>query len=153
MQNISLGKWISILYRYGHIFINKELEPHNIGKGQVLFLIALYHKDGLPQEELSLSLNIDKGTTARAIRKLETTGYIIRKQNTKDLRSHQIFLTEKAKAFEPHLFTILNRWTEILSEGMTEEEVETALRLLTKMASNAAGYIQKERSLFSETTK
>jgi DNA-binding MarR family transcriptional regulator len=146
MSNISIGKWISLLYRYGHIYVTKELEPYNIGKGQILFLLALYYKDGLPQEELAGFLNIDKGTTARAIGKLEKSGYVRKKPNQKDLRANQVFLTHQAKELEPHIYTILQDWTDILCAGMTEAEVGKAFSLLTKMAQNATDHIQKDRS-------
>ncbi|MEW6625026.1 MAG: MarR family transcriptional regulator [Bacillota bacterium] len=147
MSNLSLGKWISLLYRYGQIYVTKELEPYNIGKGQILFLLALYQNDGVLQEELAQQINIDKGTTARAIGKLEKAGYVTRKPNEKDLRSNQIFLTPKAQEFKPHLCSVLRRWTEILSAGMTEEEVEKAFDLLIKMAQNATNHIEKDRTL------
>ncbi len=144
MSNLYLGKWISLLYRYGQIYMTKELEPFNIGKGQFLFLIALYHEDGLLQEELADCLNIDKGTTARAIAKLEQFGYVTRRPKQKDLRSNQVFLTQQAQDFKPHLYSILEKWTGILSDGMSIEEIEKAFSLLEKMALNATNYIDKK---------
>lgn len=145
LSSTSLGKWISLLYRYGQIYVTKELEPYNIGKGQFLFLISLYCNDGLSQEDLAQNLNIDKGTTARALNKLEKNGYIYRKPNKSNLRANQIFLTQKAKDFEPQLFAILQKWTDTLSTGMTESEIEIAFNLLTKMTENATTYINKYR--------
>ncbi|MDO9534168.1 MAG: MarR family transcriptional regulator [Bacillota bacterium] len=146
MLTMSIGKLISLLFRYFQIYITDELEPFNIGKGQALFLFALYQQDGLSQEKLAYHLNIDKSTTARALDKLEQAGYVTREKNIKDLRSNQIFLTQKAIEFKPRLYSILERWTTILSEGMTEEEIETALKLLTKMFENAIVYIQNDRN-------
>ncbi len=146
MSDLFPGKWISLLYRYGQIYITKELEPYNIGRGQSLFLLALYHKEGLLQEELSQFLKIDKGTTARAISKLEEAGYVRKEQNDKDLRSNQIFLTERGKEIRPHVFAALERWNKVISTGMSETEVETAINLLDKMAQNAVNYISKERN-------
>lgn len=145
MTDVFLGRWISLLYRYGHIYVTKELEPYGIGKGQFMFLLALYQRDGLLQEEVATLFRIDKGTTARAISKLEAAGYVSRKPNHQDLRSNHIFLTQQAKDFEPKLNAILKRWNDILSAGMTEEEVAKALDLLTKMAHNATAHIKKDR--------
>ena len=71
----NIGKYISQLYRRGGIFITKRMEKYNIGQGQFMFLLELYIEDGRNQEELSKVLKIDKGTTARAIKKLEEEGY------------------------------------------------------------------------------
>lgn len=145
MSNLSLGKWISLLYRYGQIYVTKELEPFNIGKGQFLFLLALYQKDGLPQDELARCLNINKGTTARAISKLEKAGYVSRTPNVKDLRSNLVYLTQQAKDFQPQVYSILNIWNEIITNGMSQEDVDKALELLTKMSLNATDYIKNDR--------
>ncbi|OEH86423.1 hypothetical protein BHU72_13475 [Desulfuribacillus stibiiarsenatis] len=145
-SDMSLGKWISLLYRYGHIYITKELEQYDIGKGQFLFLIALYQKDGMSQDEIASFLHIDKGTTARALKKLELNGYIERKSNDQDLRSNFIFLTHKAMAFKPNLRSSLQGWTDILSAGLTDEELEMAFTLFRKMAKNAADYVHNERA-------
>lgn len=145
MSCASLGKWISLLYRYGQIYIYKELEPYNIGKGQFLFLVTLYTKDGLSQEELAQTLNIDKGTTARAVDKLEKAGYLQRNPKKANLRTNEIFLTQKAKAFKPQLFFILKKWTDILSTGMENREIEKAFSIIEKMTENATDYIAKYR--------
>lgn len=147
MLERSLGRWISLLYRHSQIFIAKELEPYAIGKGQFLFLIALYHKDGMRQEELAGLLKIDKGTTARAINKLEKAGYVRREPGRDDLRVNRAFLTRQALDFQPKLAEILQRWSEIISSSMTAEEMEQAFSLLEKMSHNAAEYVQKLRDI------
>lgn len=153
MFNANLGKWISLLYRYSQIYIFRELEPYNIGQGQALFLLALYKNDGLSQEELARSIKIDKGTTARAIDKLEKAGYVYRKQNENDMRVNQILLTQKAKDFKPVLFSILDRWTAILSEGMTKRELEETFRVLNRMTENAIEHICKTRKNYTMTAE
>lgn len=151
MLEKSPGRWISLLYRYGQIFVNKELEPYAIGKGQFLFLLALYKQDGMRQEELVHLLKMDKGTTARAINKLEKAGYVRREPARDDLRVNQVFLTSQALEFRPKLAAILLRWSEIISAGMTGEEVEQTFSLLARMAENAVGYMQKQRDLKEES--
>jgi DNA-binding MarR family transcriptional regulator len=145
MANESFGRWISLLYRYGHIYVTRQLEPFHIGKGQFLFLLALYHKDGLLQDELAKQLNIDKGTTARALYKLEEEGYVIRKTDDKDRRSNHVYLTKKAEDFKPQLHAVLLQWTDILCQGLSENEREQALSIFKKLADNAATYMANEK--------
>lgn len=140
----ALGKYISILYRQGNAFLTKKYSKYNIGSGQYMFLIQLYGKDGLSQEELSSRLNIDKGTTARAIKKLEDEGYIIREIDEDDKRAYKIFLTEKAKEIREGFFKILGEWNNILTSGLTAEEVEIVLKLMKKVANNNFSSYYKE---------
>lgn len=132
------GKWISLIYRYGQNFIGQELKKLDIGSGQYIFITALYHKDGVNQEEISEYLKIDKGTTARAIKKLEEQGYIIRKEDDNDKRAYKVYLTDKALYVKPEICKAMKKWTNILSEGFDEEEKELTLSFLERMADNAA---------------
>ncbi|HOL18545.1 MAG TPA: MarR family transcriptional regulator [Bacillota bacterium] len=145
MLERSLGRWISVIYRYGQIYITRELKPYAIGKGQFLFLMALYHRDGMRQEELAHLLNMDKGTTARAIGKLEKAGFVRREASREDHRANRVFLTPLALEFQTKLAAILQRWSEIISAGLSEEELDQAYGLLSRMAQNAVAYVQKNR--------
>jgi DNA-binding MarR family transcriptional regulator len=136
-QQLSLGGQISVLYRYQQNYISKKLEPHNIGSGQYVFLLVLYRKNGISQEELSAYLKIDKATTAKAIKKLMDDGYICRYINSNDKRAYQVFLTEKALAIQPIVQEAIQSWQKLIISGLTEEETLLVEQLLQKMAQNA----------------
>ncbi len=133
----SVARWISLLHRHGHEYVGRQLKQYNINKGQYIFLNALYRKDGIRQEELSDYLKIDKGTTAKAIKKLEDDEYIIRIVDKKDKRAYNVYLTEKALNIKPRVRKAMVAWTDILFLGFSEEEKETALTLLERMGQNA----------------
>lgn len=132
----ALAKYISKLYRQGNAFLTKKFNRYNIGSGQYMFLIQLYNHDGLSQEEIAARLNIDKGTTARAIKKLEDQGYITRIKDECDKRANKIFITQKAEDIRTDFFRILGQWNDILTSGLTEEEVELVLKLMKKISVN-----------------
>lgn len=138
----SIGRHISLLYRSGQIFAGERLRRHGVGKGQYIFLNALYRKDGINQEALSDDLKMDKGTTAKALKKLEAEGYLQRNVSTEDKRSYRIHLTEKAWALEPEIRSVLLEWRDILTEGFTEAEKDTFHTLLERMGRNAAAHMQ-----------
>jgi DNA-binding MarR family transcriptional regulator len=144
IQKYSINRWISILYRYGQSHISKQLEFYNIGSGQYIFLIALYKKDGISQEEISDHLKIDKATTAKSIERLEKEGYVKRDIDSKDKRAYKVFLTQKAFDVRPIICSVLKKWSAVLSEGLTEDEKSIALNLLGRMAKNAFLYVDKK---------
>ncbi|MNI14135.1 HTH-type transcriptional regulator MgrA [compost metagenome] len=144
-QRNTIPRWVSLLYRYGQMYISEQLEGHDLGKGQFMFLNALYKEDGLSQEELSNYLKIDKGTTAKALKKLEAQGYVSRKVRDADKRSYQIYLTQKSLDIKNEVRKVLVDWRLILSHGFTEEEEEQALLLLEKMGNNAARFIEETK--------
>ena len=132
----NIGKYISQIYRKGRTFIGKSLDEYNIGQGQVMFLLELYIQDGINQEELAEVLKIDKGTTARAIKKLEDNGFIRREKDEKDKRSNRVYLTEKGESIKENVFYILNQWDKKISEQLDKEEKELMIKLLKKVCSN-----------------
>ncbi len=136
----SLSRWISLLHRYGHIYVGRQLKQYNISKGQYIFLNALYKKDGIKQEQLSDYLKIDKGTTAKAIKKLEEDEYITRQVDIKDKRAYNVYLTEKALKMKPMIRKAMTGWTDILFTGFSEEERNTSLALLERMGKNATTF-------------
>lgn len=132
----NIGKYISQLYRRGGAFIAKGMEEYNIGQGQFMFLIELYDQDGRNQEELSKILKIDKGTTARAIKKLEEEGYLKREKDDKDKRVNKVFLTQKGRDIKENIFSILHQWESIISQSIDEDERLLMVNLLKKVCSN-----------------
>lgn len=142
----SLIKAISGIYRYSQTCIGRNIKDYNIGQGQWAFLTQLlFNYDGITQEELSESLNINKANTARALKKLEEEGYIYREEDPKDARKKIVYITEKSRASEGEFHRVFKGLNLILSKDLTHEELETARRLLYKMFDNIADYEGKYR--------
>nr|WP_317332506.1 MarR family transcriptional regulator [uncultured Romboutsia sp.] len=131
-----IGKYISQFYRKGSAFINKEVSRYGIGSGQFMFLIELYKEDGKNQEEIAEDLKIDKGTTARALKKLEEQGFVIRIKDENDKRSNKIYLNDKAKDIREDVLGILNDWNKQITQSLTEEEEQMLEKLLEKVCKN-----------------
>ncbi|MDD9269752.1 MarR family winged helix-turn-helix transcriptional regulator [Paenibacillus sp. GCM10023248] len=136
----TIPRWISLLYRYGQMYIGEHLKAYEIGKGQHIFLNALYKEDGLSQEELADYLKIDKGTTAKALKKLEEQGYITRTVSEEDKRRNEVHLTAKALEIKDDVRKVLTDWRERLTYGLSDEEKELALTILEKMGTNASRF-------------
>ena len=133
----SVGRWISILYRYRQNYLSRKLEPFNIGSGQYFFLLVLSKNNGISQEGLSDYLKIDKATTAKAVKKLEKEGYVTRTVDTADKRAYQVYLTQRGWELVPLIEKYINDWERLVTAGFTENESRLLERLLEKMAQNA----------------
>ncbi|MGO5075731.1 MarR family winged helix-turn-helix transcriptional regulator [Clostridium sporogenes] len=131
-----VGRYISMLYRAGNCYINKELSKYGIGSGQYIFLLYLSNNDGCNQEKISSALNIDKGTTARALQKLEKEGYINKEIDKNDRRINHIIVTKKGFEIKHIIIKILNSWDKILYSDFTEKEKKELLKLLEKASLN-----------------
>lgn len=141
----SIGRWISLLHRYGNVYVNEQLKDYHLGAGQYAFLAVLYQNEGISQDEIAQFLKMDKGTAARAIAKLEKEGYVERKVFNIDKRIKKLYLTEKAHAFESKLTSILQGWKDIITKDLSADEHEIALKLLQTMSKNAEEYFEQHK--------
>jgi DNA-binding MarR family transcriptional regulator len=132
-KEASLGRLVSILYRIGQRHMERKLEPYDIGRGQYAFLAELLLMDDISQDEMASNFRCDKSTAARAIQHLEHHGYVERRRSIDDGRVKKIFVTDKARKFQPVLFSFLEGWTDTLFQGVSTEEKKLVLRLLNRI--------------------
>ena len=140
----SIGRLISCINRYTHIYLRDSMQKYNLGSGQFRLLTTLYkHGDGINQEYFANFLKMDNATAARSIKKMENAGFIIRKKDENDKRAYNVFLTDKAKELQPKIKYILARWTQILLKDFSEEEQKDYINFLKKSEKNASEYLKE----------
>lgn len=138
MRKESLGKWLARICRQNQKTISKKLRPYQIGGGgQHSFLMEIFRRPGINQDELTNDLKFDKATTARSVKQLELDGYIKREVDEKDRRSYRLFPTEKGLDFQPVLQSILNDTNKVLTKGLSSAEQDQLLLLLKKVYENS----------------
>lgn len=132
-MNKSVGRLVSVLYRRNQVYLDAALKEYNLTASELAFIISLFKKDGISQEELSTRLAIDKAATANALRSLENKGYVSRMRNPQDRRANIIIVTEYARRMEDGIRHQLVNWTNFLTEGIDEDSVKTMFEVLEKM--------------------
>jgi len=138
-----IGKFVSFLYRYNQMYLDKELRPYHIGPGQFYLLMPLFQKDGVNQESLGQSINLDRANVTRAVQKLVKEGYVYRQRDDEDKRSHRIFLTKKGRATEPGLKKIASEWENILLSGFDSDHRQTIVNSFEDMIKNVSRIMEK----------
>ena len=142
MNNI--GKQINILVRQFNLYLNHELTGLNVSATEILYLASLYKEDGLTQDELASEYVVDKAAVARTVSKMEDKGLITRKDNPKNRRQKQLFLTEKARKIKPELKKVQDRWLKIMTEDEDAGLTEALSSYLDRIVSRAISVNQKE---------
>lgn len=138
----SISKYSSIVYRFGQIYFDEQLAPYGIGCGQQFFLLHIAQNPGINQFELAYKDHYDKGTCARAVKKLEELGYIIRRADEKDRRITKLYVTKQGLEVVNRVLEVLKEWYEIITDGMDEDERDLVAQLMRKVAGNASHYIR-----------
>lgn len=134
MKKEPIGKLISYIHRQNQKNLAKHLSPYGIGSGgQHTFLKSVLQKPGITQDQLTQLLKFDKATTARSIKQLEQSGYIERKPDPNDRRSHLLYPTPKAREFAPTLQLILDNSNKKLIHHLNPGEEDFLISLLQKI--------------------
>lgn len=135
-DNESIGRLVSIIYRWGNIYFSNALDSEELGHGQLKMLMFVGRNEGATQQEISDYFQMDKGTTSFLIKHLVKNEYVIKTDHEIDKRCKQLYLTEKALVKFSELSKISKSWTEKLLTDFTDDERQEAFRLLDKMIFN-----------------
>lgn len=142
--DLPLGALVSLLHRNHCIALNRKLAPLGLSAGQFPILLFLSRREGEMQETLARFFSLDKATIARAVRRLETGGFICRRKLAGKRRAFGLFLTEKGRETLTGIPGIEADWEEELLSALGEEERDTARILLLSLARKSMQMIGEE---------
>ncbi|MDO3410280.1 MarR family winged helix-turn-helix transcriptional regulator [Saccharibacillus sp. CPCC 101409] len=129
-----IGKSISLIYRQNQKRLAQAFKPYGLGGGgHHSFLKTIVLHPGIRQDRLTADLKFDKATTARAVQHLEREGYIERRPDDSDRRSHRLYPTQKGADFMPRLNRVLSDFNAELTQNLDEEEQKQLVALLQKI--------------------
>ena len=115
------------------------------GQGQARILYYLLLKNHVTQKELADNCHFEVTTMSRNLDKLEKLGLIIRQNNPDCRLSFLICLTDKGIAEAKEIKKVFEQFEQIVSDGITKEEIEVFLKVMTRMCDNMESYNQKEK--------
>lgn len=134
----SIGPWLGrtmkmVDYQMLEAFQKAGLD---LTKEQMIILKKLHFEDGLNQNELAFLTYRNKSSLARLLSKMETKGYILRKQNVVDKRINEVFLTEYGRTVYEKTRPVIKDMIELMEAGITEEEKQQMINTLKKVQKN-----------------
>lgn len=135
---LSRLRLISMINRDSHSFIKSRLGDIDINSGQFPLMFLLYHHEGINQGSAAERLNLDKGTVARGMMKLEQSGLIIRKKDEHDRRNYRLSLTPAGRSAMERLNEVRTDLEVSLVKGMSDEDRKELDRLLQLMHRNVS---------------
>ena len=120
-------------------FLSREMKAHHIkglapSHGEILgYLMA---RGPLPMSEIGRIIDKDKSTITALVNKLIKRGYVEKKSEPADSRITLIALTRNGMALKPHFQLIAQKLRAQSYTGVTDDERETLVNLLTKLNAN-----------------
>ncbi|MEF2966263.1 MarR family transcriptional regulator [Paenibacillus sp. M1] len=115
---------------------NIEFKEYDLTKGQYLYLVRICENPGIIQEKLAEMIKVDRTTAARAIKKLETNGFIEKKEDEHNRKIKKLFPTEKGKDVFPFIKRENDHSDRVALAGFSEGEAETLYHLLQRVRKN-----------------
>ena len=140
-----LMKYFSIITRCGHAYAARSLQEYEISSAEHSIVTFLFDNKNVNQDTISKHFNLDKGTVAKTLTRLEQKGLISREVNPENHREKIISLTQTAVTKSSIMCEVLNDWDELLYDGISQEEIDLFTSIIKKMARNATIALNKER--------
>lgn len=149
-SKIPLGLLVSMIHRTHMMYLNERMRNMDITAGQFPFIMVLSNEEGISQEELAAHFHIDKGTVARALRKLEDKEYLFKEVDRKNRRRYLIYLTEKGKNAVPRIKNIDREWETSMCSKFSDEEYCSLFDILKIITVNSLEKVDKNRENVNE---
>ncbi|WP_341347526.1 MarR family transcriptional regulator [Paenibacillus sp. FSL H3-0469] len=125
---------------------NIEFKQYDLTRGQYLYLVRICEHPGIIQEKLAEMIKVDRTTAARAVKKLESNGFIEKHEDQHNKKIKRLMPTEKGQAVYPLIKRENDHSNSVALSGFSESEAATLVKLLQKVRSNVEkdwGYVKK----------
>ncbi|MGH3115856.1 MAG: MarR family winged helix-turn-helix transcriptional regulator [Streptomyces sp.] len=110
--------------------------PLGLHLGQELLLVDVHRHPGTTQAELVQRLDFEQPTIAKAITRMERTGFVERAADPGDRRVTRLRLTERGEAAVQEVIAAWAHADMASTSGLTEAETSELVRLLCKIRDN-----------------
>lgn len=123
----------SKIFRNTQIHLDKILKKYDLSSGSIPYIFTLEKNEGTSQNKLSKEIGNDKAMSARTIAKLIELEFVYKKQDERDSRAYNLYLTSKAKELIPKIRGEIQTVVNLITEDLTEEEKSITTKSLKKI--------------------
>ena len=125
IKEVPLSAMMSTIHRHHSIYINRRLKDIGLTSGLYGILLCIYddYKSPKSQQDIAKRLNMNDGTIAKALRKLEDKNMIQRSPNPDNRRQNLISLTDTGLNIAEEYNNLDEKWEKDIFEGLTSDEI------------------------------
>lgn len=135
----------NIIQKHGNVFLDEALSQFGLYSCHRIFIKKIVENPGITRDKIKNIAHIHPSNTTRTIDFLEENEFIVKVIDEQDRRICKLYPTEKLKDAYNVLKIKEAEWINIITEGMTEEEVILFSKLLDRSMELSALYIHKEK--------
>jgi DNA-binding MarR family transcriptional regulator len=111
--------------------------------------VRICENPGIIQEKLADMIKVDRTTASRAIKKLEISGFIEKKEDHQNKKIKKLFPTEEGNTVYPFIKRENDYSNKVALSGFSESEVETMFTMLQRVRKN----VEKDWGLVKKGNK
>jgi DNA-binding MarR family transcriptional regulator len=130
-----LAMGLRAAYLTMHRRANAVLAPFGLTADQFVLLTALAEGDGVTQKELGRRTTSDPNTMSEMLGRLQRRGLVVRERHAQDGRALRVSLTAAGRAAQRRAMEGTVAFREALAGLVPEEEFETLLDHLNRIAA------------------
>lgn len=124
-----------------HTMVNLGLKCHDLTMSQIRVLDYVTYRGGqTTQKDIEKFLGVKHPTVVGLVQRLEKNGYVSCSMDSACKRNKIVTETEKCVEFRQETDLSRKKLEDMLTEGMTQEEVAELKRMLTIMNGNLAKF-------------
>ena len=143
---IQLIKWLSIADRYTKMHLDQQMASLGLNNSQFMYLVKICKEPGITQDQFMSYFYIHPSNVTRGIAALVKAGFVVRKKNPDDGRTHCLYPTDKGFSAREKINAICSAWSSDLLAGLSDKEQADFVALLEKTALRAVALHDEERS-------
>jgi len=136
----SINRHVSLLFRMGERFLNRELAGSGISSGTAPLLLELRDGEARNPASLAVALGVDKAHVTRALQSLKRAGYVTVAPATADGRSVTVSLTGEGRAATGRVEQAMRAWITVVSRGVNPADLDTLNAVFDQFYANAQEY-------------
>lgn len=141
---IDIFKCFAITNKHANVYLDQVLEPFGLCACHRVFIMKIVQNPGITRDTLKNITHVHPSNTSRAIDYLEEKGFIIKSLKEEDKRICMLFPTDKLFEVYKVLEEAENNWINIITEGMSKEELESYKKFLSISTELSVKYIHNK---------
>lgn len=136
----SINRHVSLLFRIGERFLNRELAGTGISSGTAPLLLELRAGENRTPAAIAAAVGVDKAYVTRALQSLMRAGFVMIVPTTADGRSVTVSLTGEGLAAVQKVEDAMRAWVAIASRGVSQADLDTVNTVFDQFYANAQEY-------------
>ena len=132
---LRIGFLIHDVSRLRRTVADKQLRPYGLTRSQSWVLAYLHRHEGsgMTQSELAKEMDVGKVTLGGLIDRLEESGYVERRADSRDRRARRIYMTPRGTALIKKVQGMSEALNAQILEGISDKDVVKVEEVLSRV--------------------